>query len=83
MTGESRVPPPGHGRFVCHYHPVFSKLKHLLFYRLSPVGDKLRTAVKTILKQYFTTVKLAETMRPLAGIFRAFPAHIPSRRHLS
>ena len=83
MTRESRVQPPGHGRFVRHHYPAFSKVKPMLFYRLSPVGDKLRTAVKTILKQYFTTVKLAETMRPLAGIFRAFPAHIPSRRHLS
>jgi hypothetical protein len=61
--------------------PFFGKVKHLLFYRLSPVGDKLRTAVKTILKQYFISIKLAETMRLLAGIFRAFPAHIPSRRH--
>lgn len=83
MTGESRVQPPGDGRFARHHHPDFSKLKPMLFYRLSPVGDKLRTAVKTILKQYFIIMKLAATMRPLAGIFRAFPAHIPSRRHLS
>jgi hypothetical protein len=83
MTGESRVPPPGHGRFARHDHPAFPKVKHLLFYRLSPVGDKLRTAVKTILKQYFTVEKFAVTMRPLAAIFHAFSAHIPSRRHLS
>lgn len=83
MTRESRVQPPGYGRSVRHHHPAFSKLKLLLFHRLSPVGDKLRTAVKTILKQYFISIKLADTMRPLAAIFRAFPAHIPSWRHLS
>jgi hypothetical protein len=83
MTRESRVQPPGQNRFARHDHPAFPKVKHLLFYRLSPVGDKLRTAVKTILKQYFISIKLALTKRPLAGIFRAFPAHIPSRRHLS
>jgi hypothetical protein len=83
MTGESRVQPPGHDRFAHHHHHDLCQAKHLLFYRLSPVRDKLRTVLKTILKQYFTTVKLALTKRPLAGIFRAFPAHIPSRRHLS
>lgn len=83
MTGESRVPPPGHGRFVRPHYPAFSKLKPMLFYCISPVGDNLRAAIKTILKQYFTTLKLAATMRPSAAIFRAFPAHIPSRRHLS
>ncbi|MDO5895662.1 hypothetical protein [Agrobacterium sp. Azo12] len=75
--------PSGHGRFVRHHYPAFSKVKPMLFYRISPVEDKLRSYPKTMLKQYFTTVKLAATMRPLAGVFRAFPAHIPSRRHLS
>ncbi|MCS4242600.1 hypothetical protein M2418_002126 [Rhizobium sp. BIGb0125] len=50
----------------------------MLFYRLSPVGDKLRTAVKTILKQYFTTVKLALIKQPLAGISAHFPPISPA-----
>jgi hypothetical protein len=64
-------------------NPFFAKVNDLLFYRISPVGDKLRASIKTILKQYFTTIKLAATMRPSTAIFREFPAHIPSRRHVS